>query len=196
MAISPVLDAAHSFAGQAIRTGGLAIDATVGNGHDTLFLVSEVGAEGRVVGFDVQSRALDATRDRVRREAPTAADRLCLILAGHESMNEHLDEQISGTVDAVMFNLGYLPGGDHSITTEPETTRQALDTSAGLLRPGGVITVVAYPGHKGGEEETRAIELWASSLPQDSFRALSYRFVNQANDPPRLIAVEKHEDST
>lgn len=187
-----VLDAAHSIAGHAIRPEDLVIDATLGNGHDTLFLLREIGAEGRVVGFDVQRKALDATRERVQRQAPAIMDRLRLVHDGHEAMAAHLDDEASGTVGAVMFNLGYLPGGDHSIITEPETTCAALTASAELLRPGGVITIVAYSGHQGGEEEFQAVESWAASLPQDAFRALSYRFVNQKNDPPRLFAVEKH----
>lgn len=193
MAIPSVLETAHSLAEQAITVGDLTIDATVGNGHDTLFLVQEVESDGRVVGFDIQAEALDATQERIQRHAPEATDRLRLVQAGHETMDEHLDEDDFGRVGAVLFNLGYLPGGDHSIITEPDTTCRALDTSADLLRPGGVITIVAYSGHEGGDKEVRAVESWTSSLPQDTFRVLSYRFVNQTNDPPRLFAIEKRE---
>lgn len=186
-----ILDAAHSIVGQAVRSDDLVIDATVGNGHDTLFLLREIGAKGRVVGFDVQQEALDATRERVQRQASAAMDRLRLVHDGHEAMSSHLDDE---TLGAVMFNLGYLPGDDHSIITEPETTCTALNASANLLRSGGVITIVAYSGHAGGEEELQAVEAWVASLPQDEFRALSYRFINQTNDPPRLFAVEKHAE--
>jgi 16S rRNA C1402 N4-methylase RsmH len=191
MAIPYVLDAAHWLAGRAVDPGGFAIDATVGNGYDTLFLAQAVGAQGRVVGFDVQEEALDETRRRVQADAPEAS--LRLVHAGHETMADHLSERDCGTVDAVMFNLGYLPGGDRSITTEPETTCRALDTSVNLLRPGGVVTVVAYTGHDGGAEEARAVESWVAARPDDAFRALSYQLLNQANDPPRLYAVEKRE---
>lgn len=193
MAIPSILECAHLLAGRGVEPGGLAIDATVGNGHDTLFLVQEVGPGGRVLGFDIQTEALDTTRERVHSEAPEALERLHLVHAGHESMATHLDKGVYGTVGAVMFNLGYLPGGDHSITTEPESTRSALATSAELLRPGGVITIVAYPGHEGGAVETEAVLEWTSSLSQDAFRSLSYRFVNRMNEAPRLFAVEKRE---
>ena len=189
MAIPYVLDAAHLLADRAIRRGDLAVDATVGNGHDTLFLARSVGPEGRVVGFDIQQEALDETRHRVQADAPETS--LRLIHASHETMATHLGENAYGTVSAVMFNLGYLPGGDHSMTTTPDTTWPALDASVKLLRPGGLITVVAYTGHEGGEEEAQAVESWASALPDTSFRTLSYRFVNQPSDPPRLYAVEK-----
>ena len=195
MSIPSVLDAAHALAGRGISPGGLAIDATVGNGHDTLFLVKEVGMDGRVLGFDVQVEALTATRERVRSRVSPAADCLRLVHDGHESMGEHLDEADRGRVGAVMFNLGYLPGGDHAVTTEPETTLDALGTAVEVLRPGGIVTIVAYSGHEGGAAETDAVADWITSLPQARFQGLSYRFLNQANDPPRLFAIEKRPAS-
>lgn len=191
MPLSSVLDAAHEWAAECLRPGGIAIDATVGNGHDTLFLIRQVGESGRVVGFDVQAAALEATRARVEREASTAAGALRLVHTGHESMTTEISPSHHGSVDAVMFNLGYLPGGEHSLTTQPETTRQALAASIDVLRPGGRVTVVVYPGHEGGGEEARAVDAWAAALPQKTYRSLSYAFVNQSNDPPRLMVVEK-----
>jgi len=167
----------------------VAVDATVGNGHDTVVLARAIGEEGRVFGFDVQPDALDATRDRLASEG--LIDRVTLIEAGHETMERHLPAAAHGTVDAVMFNLGYLPGSDSPLTTTPATTRPALDAALRLLRPGGVATVVVYTGHEGGEEEAAAVDAWAADLSQSRFRALSYRFVNQRNDPPRLVAVER-----
>lgn len=193
MAIPSILEFAHTLAGQALDQGGLAIDATVGNGHDTVFLAQTVGSTGRVVGFDVQREALNETRRRVDEEAPDAS--LRLVHAGHQTLARELDETERGHVGAVMFNLGYLPGGDHSVTTSPDTTRQALEASAEVLRPGGVITIVAYTGHDGGEVEAQAVESWGAALPQEQFRTLSYRFVNWSNDPPRLFAVEKRGTS-
>lgn len=193
-AIPSLLDFAHTLAAAALAPGGLAIDATVGNGHDTLFLVRKVGASGHVVGFDVQAEALTATRERVQSQAPDASDRLRLVHAGHETMAAHLGKGDIGTVGAIMFNLGYLPGGDHSVTTKPATTRRALDASLEFLRPGGVITIVAYPGHEGGEEEAEAVAAWGATLPEDKFLVLSYQFANQTADPPRLYAVEKRRE--
>ena len=93
-----------------------------------------------------------------------------------------------------MFNLGYLPGSSSSLTTAPETTIPALDATVEVLRPGGVVTVVLYTGHEGGEEEAAAVDEWAAELPQTQFQALSYQFVNQQNNPPRLVAVGKRSD--
>ena len=193
MAIPSILEFAHALAGRALDEGGLAIDATVGNGHDTAFLARAVGPTGHVLGFDVQEEALSEARARLRENVPSASTRL--VLAGHQTLGDELDEARRGEVGAVMFNLGYLPGGDHSVTTSPNTTRRALAASAEVLRPGGVITVVAYTGHEGGEAEAQAVEAWGATLPQDRFRVLSYQFANWSNDPPRLFAVEKRDSS-
>jgi len=186
-----VLDRAHTLAVGAVGPGGVAVDATVGNGHDTAVLARAVGEEGRVFGFDVQAEALRATRSRLDEEG--LGDRVVLFEAGHETMEEHVPSPVRERVDAVTFNLGYLPGSDSALTTTPSTTLPALDAAVRLLRPGGVATVVVYTGHEGGSEEAAAVDAWAADLPQAHFRALSYRFVNQRNDPPRLVAVEKTE---
>jgi predicted methyltransferase len=184
-----ILDRAHTLATEAIRDGGVAVDATVGNGHDTAVLARAVGEEGTVFGFDVQPEALRATRSRLASDG--LADRVALVEAGHETMAQQVPEAVHGRVEAVTFNLGYLPGSDSPLTTSPSTTLPALDAAVRLLRPGGVATVVVYTGHEGGDEEAAAVDAWAADLPQARFEALSYRFVNRRNDPPRLVAVEK-----
>jgi len=190
MPIPPVLDAAHEFVESALHPGETAVDATVGNGHDTLALARAVGAEGRVVGFDVQAEALAATRERLAGVEGTAE--VDLIHDGHEHLARHMG---ADPVGAVMFNLGYLPGSESSLTTRPETTLPALRAAAERLRPGGVLTVVLYTGHEGGPVEADAVEAWATDLPQRRYRALSYRFLNQQNDPPRLLVVECRPDT-
>jgi len=187
--ISPILEAAHAFAGGAVNEGDPVVDATVGNGHDTAFLAQAVGRGGRVYGFDVQQAALDETRRRTA-DAKVECD-LTLFASGHESMRQRVPDGEHGRVAAVMFNLGYLPGGDKTTTTQPSTTLPALRQAVDLLRPGGRVTVVLYLGHDGGEEEAAAVRDWAESLDQELYRALSYRFVNQVHQPPRLLVVEK-----
>jgi predicted O-methyltransferase YrrM len=194
VAIESVLDFAHTLATGALAPGDTAVDATVGNGHDTVVLARAVGPEGRVVGVDVQAEAIAATRDRLAGEG--LEGRVDLVRAGHETMQAHVPDSRHGQVGAVMFNLGYLPGGDASLTTTPRTTLPALDAALRLLRPGGVVTAVLYPGHAGGAEEATAVEDWAADLSQAQAEALSYRFVNQRNDPPRLVAVEKKSSAS
>jgi hypothetical protein len=108
-------------------------------------------------------------------------------------MKEHVPEACHGRVGAIMFNLGYLPGSDHSTITVPETTLPALNAAVDLLRPGGLTTIVLYTGHEGGDREAAAVEQWAAELPQPNFQVLKYAMINQRNHPPYLIAVAKRE---
>ena len=115
---------------QTIKPGDWAVDATVGNGHDTLFLAQRVGPPGRVFGFDVQAAALASAAERV-----LGLDQITLFHAGHEHLAERLPAEAKGRLAAAMFNLGYLPGGSHEIVTRTQTTlaglSQALDHQIG-----------------------------------------------------------------
>ncbi|MFP4229406.1 MAG: class I SAM-dependent methyltransferase, partial [Salinivenus sp.] len=192
MVVPKVLEAAHFFVSRAVHLGDVVVDATVGNGHDTAFLAAQVGETGCVYGFDVQSIALARTRDRLRSTG--VLKDVELVHAGHESMAEYIPESLYGRVGAVMFNLGYLPRSGSERITRASTTLPALDQAVEVLRPGGVITVVLYTGHEGGEAEAEAVHTWAAHQPQSALNVLSYHFVNQRNDPPRLLVVEKGSD--
>ena len=162
------------------------VDGTVGNGYDTVFLARLVGPEGRVLGFDLQAEAITATRERL--EEAELNDRVDLFQECHGDVGERLSDQ----VEAAIFNLGYLPGsGEKAVITRPETTLAALEAVVERLSLGGVLVVVVYPGHPGGDEEALAVETWASGLPQDPFTAVCYRNLNQVNSPPFLVAVER-----
>lgn len=189
MPLDSVLDFAKRLSTQALDEGAVAVDATVGNGHDTLFLAQAVGPTGRVYGFDVQERAIERSRQRLIEAG--VASRVTLIHDGHEAMDQHVPMEARGRLAAVMFNLGYLPGGDKTRITTPETTIDALDRACQYLASGGVITVVQYVGHEGGAAEAQAVNDWAEALDQAQFQALAYRFVNQRNDPPRLLAISR-----
>ena len=145
-----------------LQPGSLAVDATVGNGHDTLFLAHSVAPGGRVAGFDIQPRALQDTRSRL---AKAGLEPLCLMyLNGHQHMLDLLPTDWYGSVSVVMFNLGYLPGGDKTLTTMPETTLVALDQAVSLLRIGGLISVLVYRGHAGALDEATAVTAWMDGL--------------------------------
>lgn len=185
-----ILDFARETVRRAVARSGVAVDATCGNGYDTLFLARQVAASGRVYGFDVQEEALRATRRRL--EEAGLSGRATLFRKGHETMAEVLPEDVHGRVQAVMFNLGYLPGGpDKTLVTHPETTQAALEAAFRLLAPEGVITVVCYVGHPGGREEAKAAGAWAKGLDQARCHVLSYRFLNRENDPPRLLVIQR-----
>lgn len=194
MAIDSVLAFAHHLVTKALSPGETAVDATLGNGHDTVVLSEAVGKQGDVYGFDVQAEAIARTEDRLATE--TASAEIHLHHVGHEEMTAYLPEERRGTVGAVMFNLGYLPGSTSSRTTRPETTIPGLSAAVELLRPGGVITIVIYTGHDGGPEEADAVDTWATALSQQDFHVLSYRFMNRKNNPPRLVAIEKRPEDT
>lgn len=153
---------AHDFARERLRPGDWAIDATAGNGHDTLFLAREVGVLGRVAAFDIQAAAVEATRSRLSEFCPeVSAD---VYLCGHEKMSEVLGSAWRGNTKAVFFNLGYLPKSDHGITTQSETTLTALNAAWELLDVGGFISLTIYTRHPGGFEESRSVNTWIDSM--------------------------------
>jgi len=194
MILNDILHHAQQLVREALSDGGYAIDATLGNGHDTLTLAEAVGADGHVFGFDVQRQAVAATRKRMQTAG--VADRVTCVEAGHEHMNQHVPSNAIGHVDAVMFNLGYLPGSDKSVITAPTTTLRGLEHALHYLRPGGVLTVVKYVGHEGGRSEAAAVDAWAASLDQTVGHALSYQFINRGTAPPQLLAIERAASST
>jgi predicted methyltransferase len=170
--------------------GGIAVDATMGNGRDTVFLARCVGVSGKVFALDIQQEALLRTQQRLCEER-LADGRVQLIAANHAALRQYIPLALHGKIQAVMFNLGYLPGGDKKITTRPGTTCAALEEAVRLLAPGGIVTVVAYPGHAGGQEEADAVVAFARQLPAKEFHVLQYRLLNRKNAPPFLIALQK-----
>ena len=154
--------------GLALRPGDWACDATVGNGHDTCFLARCVGAEGRVWGFDCQAEAIAATR--LRLETKGAHPQVTLAQANHAEMLRWLPPEAPGRFGAVMFNLGYLPGGDKAVVTTRKNTVLALAQAWELLRPQGLLSVLCYRGHPGGVEEWEAVRAWAEGLPPATTR--------------------------
>lgn len=173
------------FITQVVRSGGTAIDATTGRGHDTQFLAGLVGSEGRVYAFDTQADALQSTS--LLLEEAGLADRVTLIEDSHEEMKKY----VPGPADAVIFNLGYLPGGDHSCVTKPDTTVRALHTALDLLRPGGRIGLVIYTGHPGGAEECEAVEKAAACLDGAHFNVIKIVVLNRSAGAPVIIVIEK-----
>lgn len=182
MPLPRVTELAHLFVRRCLKAGGWAVDATVGNGHDTLFLAHLVGSGGRVDGFDIQGDAIANTRRQT-----AGLPQVHLHHLSHEKMGEHL----AGPVDAVMFNLGYLPSGDKSVITHPSSTLPALETAAQILGGGGILTVVVYPGHEGGSAEAEAVEQWFKNLPREPYRVVHFGPVGASRaerESPYLLA--------
>ncbi len=165
-----------------LRPAAVAVDATVGNGHDTLFLAQAVGPHGQIYGVDLQPPALQQTRRRL--EAAGAAAQVCLIAGSHADLAQQIPPHLHGQVAVVMFNLGYLPGGDHQIVTRQESTLPALTAAAHLLAPGGLLSVVVYPGHPGGAEEAAAVAEWMGERPPAQWQISRYSPAPGRRPPP------------
>ena len=185
MKLERVLQYAQTLLKSAVHEGDIAVDATAGNGHDTLFLAQLVGDEGFVYAFDVQKQAVDATLHRLLDNA--LEHRALVLKDGHENVAKCVSKPVAGAI----FNLGYLPGSDHEVITRPNTTIQALEGLLKLLKVGGIIVLVIYHGHEGGKEERDEVIRFVSELPQKYIHVLRYEFLNQKNNPPFVIALEK-----
>jgi len=181
------LQFSHQLLKEIIQPGDHVIDATMGNGYDTTFLAEQVGEKGNVYAFDIQFQAISATLEKLSHQNLTS--RVTLIQNGHEHLGEYLGK--SEKIQAAIFNLGYLPKSDKHIITQPETTIQALDALCPHLAKGGRILLVSYYGHEGGYEKLQRLEEYCQGLPQENFQVLTYRFINQKNQPPILFCIEK-----
>ena len=170
-----------------IQKGDVVVDATLGNGHDALLLAHLVGEKGHVFGFDVQEQAIASSKERMKQADMKS---FTFYQLGHEKM----EEVIPSThlpISAIMFNLGYLPNADKTVITKTKTTLFALKAAQGLLKEGGVMSLMCYPGHTGGDQESEAVCEWAASLSRNDFRVIQYALQNAPNNPPFLILIEK-----
>ena len=132
----------------------LAVDATCGNGFDTQFL-AELGFI-KVVGFDIQKAAIEACAQQIKHKTVE------LVLAGHQTMERYIDAE----VDCVMFNFGYLPSGDKTLTTNADNSVDAILAATRLLSNNGLISLMCYPGHPSGALETQSIQECLTSLKE------------------------------
>ena len=179
----------HQFLSTKIRQGDNVIDATLGNGHDALFLTELIGNEGQLFGFDIQPEAIDST---LKKLASHQLDhRATLIMKSHAYMAKFIPAQFHGRIKCIVFNLGYLPGSDKSTTTLPESTLPALDIALNLLSERGIISILAYSGHPGGEEECDAVKLWVNRLPEEHYETSVINLLPDHNSPPEWILITK-----
>ncbi|MBP1763732.1 MAG: putative rRNA methylase [Firmicutes bacterium] len=185
MKLSNAVKMAHQMLAAPLSRAQCVVDATAGNGHDTLFLAQNTLAATTVFSFDIQQAALDKTKQKIAAHGFTS--KVCCILDSHVEIISHLTREI----DVAMFNLGYLPGGSKTITTQAKTTVSALQKLLPRLSLGGMVSVVAYPGYPSGEEESMALHHFLQSLSQQEYVASSYAMLNQVNQPPVLYMIEK-----
>lgn len=169
-----------------LRHGDVAVDATMGNGKDTQFLCELVGEEGHVYAFDVQKEAVERTAASLKEAG--YENRATLLLDGHETMKEH----VKSAPRVVMFNLGWLPGAEHIVTTKTETTLTAVQAAIELIVPGGFVSICVYPGHEEGTKELHALLDWAGKLSVREYNVLHHAFINAREGTPELILIQKN----
>ena len=169
---------------QHLKEGEVAVDFTMGNGNDTLFLSNAVGKDGRVYAFDIQEAALKSTRARLVSE--NAPENYTLICASHHRVKEFVKEPIK----AGMFNLGYLPGAAHSVTTLRETTMAAVQAAIELLLPDGVLIIAVYPGHEEGSLEGDMLREYFKTTSRFKICPSEFRILNSPSSP-YFFLVEK-----
>ncbi|WP_026866680.1 class I SAM-dependent methyltransferase [Jeotgalicoccus marinus] len=178
--LKKILPTAKEYIEEIIEPTDLVVDATCGNGHDSHFLSSLV-PKGTVYSFDIQKDAILKAKEKY------PAPNIHFIQDGHENVDQYIQENIK----AAIFNLGYLPGGNKSITTIPETTVTALNKLFTLLSVGGRIAIVVYHGHESGKIERDQLINELSKWPQDTCQVLEYKYINQKNHAPFLLLIEK-----
>ena len=170
---------------QHLGEGEVAVDFTMGNGGDTLFLSKTVGESGRVYAFDIQEDALISTRAHLVQNG--APENYTLICASHHLVKDYVKEPIK----AGMFNLGYLPrSGRKHITTLRETTMPAVEAAIDLLAPDGVLLVAIYPGHEEGALEGEMLEEYLGTLSRFKLCASKFRILNSPT-APYFFLIEK-----
>lgn len=178
-----VTEYCHRFLADYIKSGDSCVDATCGNGGDTEFLCRMVGANGRVYGFDIQEQAVRRTEQRMEKAG--CRERVRLYCVGHEHMAEYVREEVS----VIMFNFGYLPGGDHRIATKAATSLTAIKEGLSLLRPDGVMSLCIYSGGDTGYEEKENLLTFLRELDPKKWLVLACGYLNRKNDPPLPVFV-------
>lgn len=181
------LAAAHTFWSSLIHSGDVVVDATCGNGYDTLILAKLALTKdtGWLYGFDIQEKAIQETKKRLQNElSDEILPRITLTNSSHESFSEDISPH---SVKLIVYNLGYLPGGNKEFTTQSESTIISLEKGLGFLKSGGAISVTCYPGHNEGEREETAVLAFAASLSPQKYACTHQRWINRERSPSLLI---------
>lgn len=185
MKLKSALNFSHLLLEEIIQPNDTVIDATAGKGNDTLFLANLVGKKGHVYSFDIQNDAVKTTQNLINKN--NCGLQTNVIHDGHENIEKYVAKPIA----AAIFNLGYLPTGDHSVITKGQTTIAAIQSSMKLLQKNGLIVIVIYYGHPGGKQEKEQVIDFVKNINQSEYNVLQYQFINQIHEPPILLAIQK-----
>ena len=144
-----ILNMVKKICSENITKNDFVVDMTFGNGNDTLFLAN---ISKKVFGFDIQNIAIENTKKLLKENN---VDNYELFNISHDKINDVLKEY-ENNIKLILFNLGYLPCGDKSITTNHETTLNAVKNSFSMLSSNGLILIVFYP-HPEGKLEAQVV---------------------------------------
>ena len=172
-------------AAEKLKGGEVVVDATAGNGNDIEYMLRLIGKYGFAYGFDIQETAVENTDKRLKEKFQNYR----ILHDGHENV----DKYVEGDVDFAVFNLGYLPKGDHSLITRAKTTVESIGKLLEMLRNNGCIVVSAYVGHEGGMDEYETVLEYVSKIDQKKYNVVKIEFANQINTPPKMILIEKRK---
>ena len=172
------------FIAEQVQPGDICIDATMGNGNDTILLSSLCKETGHVYAFDIQEQALAHTRQRLLdADVP---QNYTLLLESHTNMDHYVQPE---SVSCIVFNLGYLPGGDHTKATHASSSIEALTRSLSLLKKGGLISLCIYSGGDSGFEERDAVLSWLKNLDSHKYLVIRSDYYNRPNNPPIPVLI-------
>lgn len=161
------------------------IDATCGNGYDSMYLADKINAGGSLYLFDIQKEAINSTKSKLSKIENKEFDTI-YINDGHQ----YLDKYVKESIDCIIYNLGYLPGLNKRIKTKKGSTILSLKKSLKLLNKKGLIILVLYSGHQGGDLERDAVLDLASNLNYKKYNVLHYHFINQKNKPSEVVVIK------
>lgn len=157
----------------------IAIDMTAGNGYDSKFILDEL-EPNKLISFDIQDEARKATESLLKDKTNFE-----FILDSHENIDQYIKEE----VDLVVYNLGYLPKGDKTITTKRESTINSLKKAMSLLSKNGKIVITVYPGHPEGKKESEELERFLANIDSKEFTVLELSYKNKPNNPPYICVI-------
>ncbi len=180
---SPHIQKAHKYWEEHLKPDDCVIDATCGNGHDTLFLSQIVlsSHKGEVIGFDIQEKAIQNTKERLQKHL--LPEQLKQVSLHHRSHAEMDTISFKKSPKLIVYNLGYLPNGDKTLTTQTENTLQSIAQSLHFITENGAISITCYPGHTEGEKEEKEILQYLSSLPSHQWQITYHQWVNRPKSP-------------
>ena len=169
-----------------IKEGDIVIDATAGNGFDTLALSNLVGEKGKVYAFDIQDEAIRKAKKYIKEQG--IFDNVVFINDSHENLTSYTEEKEG--IAAVVFNLGYLPSGNKEVVTRPSSSVAAIRESFEVLKTGGLISIVLYPGTDTGMAERDEVLSFVKGLDAEKYHVCLLTMPNQKNSPPEIIWIE------